>query len=46
MDRFLENKGRKEGKVDVARNLLERGFSVEEVIEITGLSKKDILKAK
>ena len=50
MDRFLENKGRKEGrkegKVDVARNLLERGFSVEEVVEITGLSKKDILKGK
>jgi len=58
MDRFLENKGRKEGRMegiedgikkgkrDDARNLLKRGFSIDEVVEITGLSKKDILNSE
>jgi len=47
MDRFLLNKGRKEGikegKLDTARNLLKRGFSIDEVVEITKLSHEDIL---
>ena len=46
MDRFLLNKCRKEGKCDVARNLLKRGFSIEEVVQITGLSENDIINMR
>lgn len=38
MDRFLEDKGRKEGKLDDAKILLKKGFSIEEIVEITKLS--------
>jgi predicted transposase/invertase (TIGR01784 family) len=51
MDRYLEAKGRQEGmekgkdegKLEVAKNLLEEGFPIERVAELTGLSKADIL---
>ena len=42
MDRFLEDKGRKEGKLDDAKILLKKGFSIEEIVEITKLSQEDI----
>lgn len=45
-DRYLEKKGKREGKLDVARNLLEEGFSIEQVVKLTGLSKEDILNAR
>ena len=45
-DRYLEKKGKLEGKRDVARNLLDEGFSIEQVVRLTGLSKEDILNAK
>lgn len=42
MDRFLEDKGRKDGKLDDAKILLKKGFSIEEIVEITKLSQEDI----
>ena len=49
-DRYLVKKGKlegkREGKCDVARNLLDEGFSIEQVVRLTGLSKEDILNAK
>ena len=41
-DRYLLKKG----KCDVALNLLDEGFPIEKVVELTGLSKEDILNAK
>ena len=41
-DRYLIKKGKR----DVARNLLDEGFSIEQVVRLTGLSKEDILNAK
>ena len=41
-DRYLLKKG----KCDVAQNLLDEGFSIEQVVKLTGLSKEDILNAK
>lgn len=54
MDRYCEAKGRKEGKIEgkiegkmeTAKNMLDDGFPIEKVIQITGLSKNDILNAK
>jgi len=37
-----EKKGRKEGLETVARKLLERGFSVKETAELTGLTQKEV----
>ena len=49
-DRYLLKKGKSEGKFegkcDVAQNLLDEGFPIEQVVELTGLSKEDILNAK
>lgn len=45
-ERYLEKKGKLEGKCDVAQNLLDDGFPIEKVVELTGLSKEDILNAK
>ena len=56
VERYCVDKGRKEGrkegiqegmekgKLDVAKNLLSEGFSIDEVVKLTGLSKEDILK--
>ena len=38
--------GKLEGKCDVAQNLLNEGFPIEQVVKLTGLSKEDILNAK
>ena len=43
-DRYLERKGKREGKREVARKLLDKCFSMDEVIEITGLTREYILK--
>ena len=53
-DRYLLKKGKSEGKLEgefegkrnVALNLLDDGFPIEKVVELTGLSKEDILNAK
>lgn len=36
--------GIKEGKVEIAKILLEKNMSVDEIVEITGLSKEEIEK--
>ena len=43
-DRYLLKKGKNEGKLDVAKKLLAKGFQIEEIIELTGLTKEDLLK--
>ena len=49
-DRFLLKKGReegrKEGKLDVAHSMIDKGYSIDEVVELTGLSKVVILDSK
>ena len=53
-DRYLLKKGKLEGKIegkiegkcDVAQNMLDEGFPIEQVVKLTGLSKEDILNAK
>jgi len=44
--RYWLKKGRLEGRLDVARNLLAEGFPIEKVVKFTGLSKEDILNGK
>ena len=34
--------GRDEGKLEIARNMLDNGFAIEDIIDVTGLSEKDI----
>ncbi|WP_407392337.1 hypothetical protein [Methanobrevibacter sp.] len=41
-DRFLLKKG----KLDVAKNMIKEGYSIEEIVKLTGLSKNDVLNAK
>ena len=36
----------KEGKLDVARNMLAEGMDIADVVRFTGLSEEDILNAK
>jgi len=51
-DRYLLKKGKnegklegkREGKLEVAKKLLAKGFQIEEIIELTGLTKEDLLK--
>jgi len=38
--------GKIEGKVEVARAALKKGFSVDDVVEITGLSRETVLELK
>lgn len=49
-ERYFKNKGIEEGidlgKRDVAQKLLQKGFSMDEVVKLTGLSKEVILNAK
>jgi predicted transposase/invertase (TIGR01784 family) len=49
MEKGME-KGREEGKeenkLEIAKNLLQMGFSIDEIVKITGISKKKILDAK
>ena len=45
-ERYFKKQGIDEGKREVAVNMLEKGFSMEMVVELTGLSRNDILNAK
>jgi predicted transposase/invertase (TIGR01784 family) len=53
VERYCINKGRKEGlregakngKLDMAKNMLAEGYPIE-IVKISGLSKEDILNAK
>lgn len=38
-----EKKGMDKGKLETARNMLERGFALEDICDITGMSEEDIL---
>ncbi len=50
-DRYLLKKGQREGmregmregKLEVALKLIEKGYTIDFVVDLTGLSKKDIL---
>ena len=41
-----ENKGKLEGKIEIARNLINKGFNISDIVEITGLSIIEIEKLK
>ena len=34
--------GKKEEKIQIAKNMLQRGFSKQEIMDITGLTRKEI----
>ena len=36
--------GRYEGKLEIAGNMLDNGFAIADIIDVTGLSEKDIFK--
>ena len=38
--------GEKEAKIEIAKNLLKFGYTIEEIIAITELSKEDVLSIK
>jgi len=38
--------GRKEANIEIAKKLLKKGMSIEEIVEITGLTKEEIEKLK
>lgn len=42
----IKNEGREEEKLETARKLIKKNFSVDEVIELTGLKKEDLEKAE
>jgi len=39
-----ERKGKKEGKIETAINMLKKGFEIDVIVEITGLKRKEIEK--
>lgn len=39
VERYMEEKG----KLDVAKNMLDEGFSIDKIVKITGLPREDIL---
>jgi predicted transposase/invertase (TIGR01784 family) len=43
MEKGLE-KGRAEGKMETARNMKSKDFSIADIADITGLTKKEIEK--
>jgi predicted transposase/invertase (TIGR01784 family) len=38
--------GISEGKLETARNMLKKGFSIEDILEVTGLSRDDVLNGE
>ena len=50
VERHMKNKGIEEGieegKLEVSRNMLAEGFSIEMAVKITGLSEERILNSK
>jgi predicted transposase/invertase (TIGR01784 family) len=43
MDR---DEGRKEGKIETAKNMLKKGFEIDLIVELTGLNRKEIEKLR
>ena len=41
-----KQEGKEEGKLEIAKNMLNNNYSIEEIIKLTGLTKKQILNAK
>ena len=39
-----EIKGKFEGKIEIAKNLKNKGFKIADIVEITGLSTKEVEK--
>ena len=47
MDRNSEiGQAKKEGKLEIAQNMLKRKFKIEDIVSITGLSKGELEKLK
>ena len=50
VERYIDKKsreeGKKDGKLDDARNMIAEGFSIDLIVKITGLSEEDILNVK
>jgi len=35
--------GKKKGKIEIAKKMLAKGYNIDEICELTGLSKKDFM---
>jgi predicted transposase/invertase (TIGR01784 family) len=46
MERIAEKKGKLEGKLEVAENMLQNKCSIEDIMKYTGLSEKEIKAIK
>ena len=50
VERYVEKKGIEKGiekgKIEAARNMIEEGFSIGQIVRITGLSEEIILNLK
>ena len=45
-ERYFKKKGIEEGKLEDAKNMLKKGYSIDDIVDVTGLAKEDILNAK
>ena len=43
VERYMKEKGIEEGKLEAARRMLDKGFSLDVVVDVTGLSRDVIL---
>ena len=43
---YILAEGKAEGKTEIATNLLKKDYSIDEIVEITGLAKEKIEKLK
>lgn len=44
VEEYGYEKGKKEEKIEIAKKLLKKSYLIEEIIEITGLTKEEIEK--
>ena len=42
VERYMKEKGIVEGKLEAARRMLDKGFSLDVVVDVTGLSSNQI----
>ena len=42
VERYMKEKGIEEGKLEDARRMLDKGFSLDVVVDVTGLSSNQI----
>jgi predicted transposase/invertase (TIGR01784 family) len=46
LDKQVLRKGEREGKIEAARRMIEKGFDLETIAEITGLTREQVEKLR